>query len=53
LKRAEKRDIYPIIISEEIITSGELRDKIKETMSKTCERQEQTRKKKRMVILNN
>jgi len=41
----EKRVIYPIIISEEV-TSGEVREGIKETVGKTCERQEQTRKKK-------
>jgi hypothetical protein len=46
LKHAEKRVIYPIIISEEVIMSGEVRERIKETVSKTCERQEQTRKKK-------
>jgi hypothetical protein len=44
LKHAEKRVIYPIIISKEVITSGEIRERIKETMSKTCERQEQTKK---------
>jgi hypothetical protein len=42
----KKRVIYPIIISEEVITLGEVSERIKETMSKTCERQEQTRKKK-------
>jgi len=46
LKHAEKRVIYPIIISEEVITSGEVRERIKETVSKTCERQKQTRKQK-------
>jgi len=45
LKHAEKRFIYTIIISE-VITPGEVRERIKETASKTCERQEQTRKKK-------
>ena len=40
MKHAEKRVIYPIIISEEV------RERIQETVSKTCERQEQTRKKK-------
>jgi len=47
LKHAEKRVIYPIIISEEVpvITSGEVRERMKEIVSKTCERQEQTRKK--------
>jgi hypothetical protein len=59
LKHAEKRVICPIIISEDVITSGEVRERIKETESKTGERQEQTRKKKttkkkeRVVILNN
>jgi isopropylmalate/homocitrate/citramalate synthase len=38
--------IYPIIISEEVITSGEVRERIKEIASKTREREEQTRKKK-------
>ena len=46
MKHAEKRVIYLIIITEEVITSGELRERIKESVSKTCERQEQTRKKK-------
>jgi hypothetical protein len=46
LKLAEKRVIYPNIISEEVITSGEVRERIKETVSKTRERQKQTRKKK-------
>jgi hypothetical protein len=41
----KKRVIYTIIISEEIITSGEVRERIKETVSKTYERQKQTRKK--------
>ena len=41
-----KRVIYPIIISEDIIKLGEERERIKETRSKTCERQEQTRIKK-------
>jgi hypothetical protein len=41
--------IYPIIISEEVITSGQVRERIKETVSKTCERQEQTRKKNKSV----
>jgi hypothetical protein len=54
LKYAEKkRFIYPIIISEEVIISGEAREIIKETTSKTYERQEQTGKKKRVMILNN
>jgi len=53
LKHAEKGVIYPIIISKEVITSGEVRERIKETVSKTWERREQTRKKKRVVILNN
>jgi hypothetical protein len=38
LKHAEKRVIYPTIISEEVISSGEVRERIKETMSKSCER---------------
>jgi hypothetical protein len=38
LKHAEKRVIYPITISEEVITSGEVRQRIKETVSKTCEK---------------
>jgi hypothetical protein len=38
-----KELIYPIVISEEVITSGEVRERIKETVTKTCERQEQTR----------
>jgi hypothetical protein len=42
----KKRVIYPIIISEEVITSGVVRERIKETVSKTCERQEQRRKRK-------
>jgi len=46
LKYAEKRFIYPIIFSEEVITSGETRERIKETVSKTCERQEQKIKRK-------
>jgi len=46
LKHDEKRVIYPIIISEGLITSGEVRGRIKGTVSKTYERQEQTRKKK-------
>ena len=46
MKHVEKRVIYPIIISEEVLTSGEVREIIKETVGKTCERQEQTRKKK-------
>jgi hypothetical protein len=46
LKHAEKRIIHPIIISEEVMTSGEIRERINETVSKTCERQKQTRKKK-------
>jgi hypothetical protein len=45
LKHAEKSVIYRIIISEGVITSGEIRERIKETVSKTCERQEQTKKK--------
>jgi hypothetical protein len=54
----KKRVIYPIIISEEVITSGEIRERIKETVSNTCESEEQTRKnksttKKKVVILNN
>jgi hypothetical protein len=46
LKHAEKRVIYPIIIVEEVVTSGEVKERIKETVSKTCESQEQKRKKK-------
>jgi hypothetical protein len=46
LKHSEKRVIYPIIISEEVIKSEEVEERIKETVSKTCESQEQTRKKK-------
>ena len=42
----QKRVIYPIIISEEVITSGEVRERINETEDKTCERQEQTREQK-------
>jgi len=42
----QKRVIYPIIIFEEVIKLGEVRERIKETRSKTCERQEQTRVKK-------
>jgi len=42
----KKRVICPIILHEEVITSGEVRERIKETVGKTCERQEQTRKKK-------
>jgi hypothetical protein len=34
LKHAEKV-IYPIIISEEVKTSGEVRERIKETVKKT------------------
>jgi len=49
----KKRVIYPIIISEEVITSGELRERIKETVSKTREKQEQKKKGERVVILNN
>ena len=49
----KNRVIYYIIISEEVITSGEVRERVKETMSKTYERHEQTRKKKGVVILNN
>jgi hypothetical protein len=49
----KKRFIYPIIISEEVITSGEVRERMKETTSKTYEKQEQTRKKKRVMILSN
>jgi hypothetical protein len=52
--------IYPIRISKEVITSGNVRKGIKKTMSKTCERQERARKKKtmkkkkrRVMILNN
>jgi len=45
LKHAEKRVIYTIINSE-VITSGEVRIRIKETVSKTCEREEHTTKKK-------
>jgi hypothetical protein len=41
VEAAEKREIYPIIISEEVITSGEVRERIKETVSKTCERKGQ------------
>ena len=44
-KHAEKRVIYPTVISEEVIMSGEVRERIKGTVHKTCERQEQTRKK--------
>jgi hypothetical protein len=43
----KKRVTYPIIISEEVITSGEVRERIKETVSKTCERQEQKENKKK------
>ena len=47
LKHAEKIELStPIIISEEVITSGEVRERIKETVGKTRERQEQTRKNK-------
>ena len=46
VEASRKRVIYPVIISEEVITSGEVRERIKETVSKTCERQEQTRIKK-------
>jgi hypothetical protein len=46
LKHAEKRVIYPIIISEKVITPGEVRERMKETVSKTCDRQEQTREEK-------
>jgi len=46
VEACRKRVIYPIIISEEIIKLGEVRERIKETMSKACERQEQTRIKK-------
>jgi len=59
LKHAEKRVIYHIIISEEVITSEDVRERIRKTMSKTYESQEQTRKrkqsrkKKRLFILNN
>jgi hypothetical protein len=42
----EKRVICRIIISEEVITSGKVRETIKETVSIACERQEQTRKNK-------
>jgi hypothetical protein len=45
LKHAEKKVICPII-SEEVITSGEVRERIKETMSKTCERKEYAKKNK-------
>ena len=41
VEAAKKREIYPIIISEEVITSGEVRERIKETVSKTCERKGQ------------
>jgi hypothetical protein len=41
----KKRVIYPIIIAEEVVTSGEVKERIKETVSKTCESQEQKRKK--------
>jgi hypothetical protein len=47
LKHTEKSVIYPIIFSEEVITSGEVRERIKETVSKTCERQEQKENKKK------
>jgi DNA-binding cell septation regulator SpoVG len=45
LKHAGQRVIYPIIIPEELLTSGEVRERIKETVSKTYERQEQTKTK--------
>jgi hypothetical protein len=58
LKHAEKRVIYPIIISEEVITSGEVRERIEETASKMWKtgtdkkKRKQPRKKKSVVILN-
>ena len=45
-KQNAQRVIYPIIISEQVITTGAVRERVKETVSKTCERQEQARKKK-------
>jgi len=44
-----KRVIYPILISEEVITSGEVRERIKETKARGRQGQE----KRRVVILNN
>jgi hypothetical protein len=46
LKHAKKSVIYPIIISEEVMTTGEVRERTKETVSKTCERKEETLKNK-------
>jgi len=40
LKHAEKIVIHPIIISEVVIMPGEVRERIKETVDKTCEREE-------------
>jgi len=47
LKHAEKKLFYPIIISEVVIMSGEVRERIKETVGKTCERQGQKKTKKK------
>jgi hypothetical protein len=47
LKHAEKKVICLIIISEEVITLGEVRERIKETVSKTCERNRQGKRKPR------
>jgi hypothetical protein len=46
VEACRKRVIYPIIISEEVRTSCEVRERVKESVRKTYERQEQTRKKK-------
>jgi hypothetical protein len=46
VEHAEKV-IYPIIISEEVKTSGEVGERIKETVSKTRERQENNQEKRR------
>ena len=46
MNHAEKIVIYPIIISEEVIMSGQVKEGINETVSKTTERKEQTRRKK-------
>ena len=42
----KKELLTPTLISEAVIISEEVRERIKETVGKTCERQERTRKKK-------
>jgi hypothetical protein len=45
LKLAEKRVLHPTIICEEVLTSGEVRERIKYTVSKTRGREKEKRKK--------